>query len=185
MQNFLPCFACRAVFHWKITPHRHPYMNYAHYRGICLHYPKAQLNCSLHLLFSSLNSSSSSSCFFLGGRVGRRELSKHTPLQRSCMSKRSRCGVVRMCLDLSRLRRSCGSKRSHSGALRMCLELGEPSAEIERVETLSLWRVSKRSRWSRWSAFARSDINFATSDDVVGRAALLAGRVQICARGKP
>ena len=32
------------------------------------------------------------------------------------------------------------SKRSHCDAVRMCLELGEPSAEIVRVEAQSLWR---------------------------------------------
>ena len=38
------------------------------------------------------------------------------------------------------LRRSCASKRSRCGAVRICLSLGEPSAEIARVEALSLWR---------------------------------------------
>ena len=38
------------------------------------------------------------------------------------------------------LRRSCASKRSRCGAVRICLSLGEPSAEIVRVEALSLWR---------------------------------------------
>ena len=38
------------------------------------------------------------------------------------------------------LRRLCASKRSRCGAVQMCLELGEPSAEIVRVEALSLWR---------------------------------------------
>ena len=38
------------------------------------------------------------------------------------------------------LRRSCASKRSCCGAVRVCLSLGEPSAEIVRVEALSLWR---------------------------------------------
>ena len=38
------------------------------------------------------------------------------------------------------LRRSCVSKRSRCGAVRICLSLGEPSAEIVRVEALSLWR---------------------------------------------
>ena len=38
------------------------------------------------------------------------------------------------------LRRSCASKRSRCGAVRICLSLGEPSAEIVRVEVLSLWR---------------------------------------------
>ena len=38
------------------------------------------------------------------------------------------------------LRRSCASKRSGCGAVRICLSLGEPSAEIVRVEALSLWR---------------------------------------------
>ena len=32
------------------------------------------------------------------------------------------------------------SKRSRCGAVRICLSLGEPSAEIVRVEALSLWR---------------------------------------------
>ena len=81
------------------------------------------------------------------------------------MSKRSRCGAVRICLDLGEpsaeivrvealaaapcefvltlanpLRRSCVSKRSRCGAVRICLDLDEPSAEIVRVEALSLWR---------------------------------------------
>ena len=38
------------------------------------------------------------------------------------------------------LRGSCVSKRSRCGAVRICLDLGEPSAEIVRVEALSLWR---------------------------------------------
>ena len=38
------------------------------------------------------------------------------------------------------LRGSCVSKRSRCGAVRICLSLGEPSAEIVRVEALSLWR---------------------------------------------
>ena len=38
------------------------------------------------------------------------------------------------------LRRSCVSKRSRCGAVRILLSLGEPSAEIVRVEVLSLWR---------------------------------------------
>ena len=38
------------------------------------------------------------------------------------------------------LRRSCASKRSRCGAVRICLSLGKPSAEIVRVEALSRWR---------------------------------------------
>ena len=38
------------------------------------------------------------------------------------------------------LRRSCASKRSRCCAVRICLSLGEPCAEIVRVEALSLWR---------------------------------------------
>ena len=38
------------------------------------------------------------------------------------------------------LRRSCASKRSRCGAVRICFSLGEPSADIVRVEVLSLWR---------------------------------------------
>ena len=78
------------------------------------------------------------------------------------MSKRSRCGAVRICLERGEpsaeisalavapcefvlsaanpLRRSCVSKRSRCGAVRICLERGEPSAEIVRVEALSLRR---------------------------------------------
>ena len=81
------------------------------------------------------------------------------------MSKRSRCGAVRICLDLGEpsaeilrvealavapcefvlspmnpLRGSCVSDRSRCGAVRICLEPDEPSAEIVRVEALSLWR---------------------------------------------
>ena len=89
------------------------------------------------------------------------------------MSKRSRCGAVRICLERGEpsaeivrvealavapcefvltlanpLRRSCVSKRSRCGAVRICLERGEPSAEIVRVEALSLWRRANLS-WSR------------------------------------
>ena len=120
------------------------------------------------------------------------------PLRRSCVSKRSRCGAVRICLERGEpsaeivrvealslwrranlswsrrtlcgdracrsalavapcefvlsaanpLRRSCVSKRSRCGAARICLDLGEPSAEILRVEALSLWRRANLS-WSR------------------------------------
>ena len=38
------------------------------------------------------------------------------------------------------LRGSCVSDRSRCGAVRICLEPDEPSAEIVRVEALSLWR---------------------------------------------
>ena len=38
------------------------------------------------------------------------------------------------------VRRSCAAKRSRCGAVRMRFSLGEPSAEIVRVEALSLWR---------------------------------------------
>ena len=63
------------------------------------------------------------------------------PLRGSCVSKRSRCGAVRICLEPDNpLRGSCVSKRSRCGAVRICLERGEPSAEIVRVEALSLWR---------------------------------------------
>ena len=114
------------------------------------------------------------------------------------MSKRSRCGAVRICLERGEpsaeivrvealslwrranlswsrrtlcgdrarrsalavapcefvlsaanpLRRSCVSKRSRCGAVRICLDLGEPSAEILRVEALSLWCRANLS-WSR------------------------------------
>ena len=40
------------------------------------------------------------------------------------------------------LQRSCASKRSRCGAVRICLSLGEPSAETVRVEALSLWRCA-------------------------------------------
>ena len=43
------------------------------------------------------------------------------------------------------LRRLCVSKRSRCGAVRMCLELGEPFAEILRVKALSLWRRASAS----------------------------------------
>ena len=79
------------------------------------------------------------------------------------MSKRSRCGAVRICLEIGEpsediarvealsLWRRClvslanplglrVSKRSRCGAVRICRELGEPSAEIACVEALSLWR---------------------------------------------
>ena len=38
------------------------------------------------------------------------------------------------------LRRSCASKPSRCGAVRICLSLGDPSTEIVRVETFLLWR---------------------------------------------
>ena len=38
------------------------------------------------------------------------------------------------------LRKSCASKRSRCGVVRICLSLGEPFAEIVRVEAFSLWR---------------------------------------------
>ena len=132
-------------------------------------------------------------------------LSSASPLRRLCVSKRSRCGAVRICLEIGEpfaeivrvktlsllrranlscsrrtpcgdpacrsalsvapcefvllsasplwrsprefvlssanpLRRSCVSKRSRCCAVRSCLALGEPPAEILRVEALSLWR---------------------------------------------
>ena len=117
-------------------------------------------------------------------------LTSANPLRRAYVSKRSRCGAVRICLDLGEpsaeivrvealslwhraslcwprrplcgdcacrsaltvapcefvltsanpMRRSCVSKRSRCGAVRICPDLGEPSAEIVRVEALSLWR---------------------------------------------
>ena len=91
-------------------------------------------------------------------RAMRLVLSSAHPRRRSCVSKRCRCGAVTLCGDracrsavavapcefvltaANRLRRSCVSKRSRPGAVRICLQLGEPSAEIVRVETLSLWR---------------------------------------------
>ena len=42
------------------------------------------------------------------------------------------------------LRRSCASKRSRCGAVGTCLSLGEPSAEIVRVEALSIFLLAKR-----------------------------------------
>ena len=47
------------------------------------------------------------------------------------------------------LRRLCVSKRSRCGAVRMCLELGELSAKIVRVEALSLCRRANVSRARR------------------------------------
>ena len=101
-----------------------------------------------------------------------------------CVSKRSRCGAVRICHERGEpsagdcacrralavapcevvlaaanpLRRSCVSKRSRCRAARICLELGEPSAQIVRVETLSLCGscVSKRSRCGAVRIFWRS-----------------------------
>ena len=117
-------------------------------------------------------------------------LTPANPLRRLCVSKRSHCGAVRICLDLGEpsaeivrvealslwrranlfwprrtlcgdcacrsaltvapsefvltsanpMRRSCVSKRSRCGAVRICPDPGEPSAEIVRVEALSLWR---------------------------------------------
>ena len=52
------------------------------------------------------------------------------PSAERCVSKRSRCDAMRMCLELgepSALRRSCVLKRSRCRAVRMCVELGEPS----------------------------------------------------------
>ena len=87
-------------------------------------------------------------------------LSSANPLQRSCVPKRSRCGAVQnsscsrrsLCggpacrsalavaprefvlSSANPLRRSCVSKRSRCGVVRMRLALGEPSAEVQRVE---------------------------------------------------
>ena len=85
-------------------------------------------------------------------------------INRLCES-RGRRGVSLICkhckTKVNSLRRLCVSKRSRCGAKRIFLELGEPSAEIVRVEALSLGavefvlssanplrisRVSKRSR---------------------------------------
>ena len=138
-------------------------------------------------------------CEFRGRRsvslICKRCKTKVNPLRRSCVSKRSRCGAVRTCLELGEpsaeivrvealslwrranvscarrtlcedcacrsalavapcecvlssanpLRRLCVSKRSRCGAVRMCLALGEPSAEILRVEALLLWRRANAS----------------------------------------
>ena len=153
-------------------------------------------------------------------------LSAANPLRRSCVSKRSRCGAVRICLDLGEpsaeivrvealslwrranlswpwrtlcgdracrsalavapcefvltlanpLRRSCVSKRSRCDAVRICLDLGEPSAEILRVEALSLWRRANLS-WARWtlcgdracrSALAVAPCDFLARDTAFG-----------------
>ena len=59
----------------------------------------------------------------------RTSLSSAKPLRRLCVSKCSCCGV-----------RGATMKRCRCGGAQMCLALGEPSAEIARVEALSLWR---------------------------------------------
>ena len=101
-------------------------------------------------------------CYRMRGRRGVSLICMHcktkvNPLRRSCVSKRSRCGAalgepsaeigalaVAPCefvlSSANPMRRLCVSKRSRCGAVRICLELGEPSAEIVRVEVLSLWR---------------------------------------------
>ena len=57
------------------------------------------------------------------------------------------------------LRRSCASKRSRCGAVRICLSLGEPSAEIVRVEALSLWRCSEHLRRATCAEQAQSNLH--------------------------
>ena len=64
------------------------------------------------------------------------------------------------------LRRSCVSKCSRCGAARILLSLGEPSAEIVRVEALSLWRraVLLLAKWPledvSWFARLQSRVRF-------------------------
>ena len=60
--------------------------------------------------------------------------------RRSVSLVRKRCET-----KVNALRRSCVPKSSRCGAVRICLELGEPSAEIARVEALSLWRRANAS----------------------------------------
>ena len=99
-------------------------------------------------------------CEFRGRRsvsvICKRCETKANPLRRSCASKRSRCGAVRVCLELGKP----SSEIVGVEALTVRARL-EPSVEIARVEELSQWRrafvllvvnpqrrscVSKRSR---------------------------------------
>ena len=62
------------------------------------------------------------------------------PLRRLCVSERSRCGAVRFFTwPTNPLRRLCVSERSRCGAVRIFYVADEPSAEIVRVGSLSLW----------------------------------------------
>ena len=68
-------------------------------------------------------------------------LAARDPLRRFAWSRFKNCGLFTISAGArDPLRRSCASKRSRCGAVRICLSLGEPSAEIVRVEALSLWR---------------------------------------------
>ena len=94
------------------------------------------------------------------------------PLRRSCESTRACCGACELVLPSAiPLRRFCASKRSRCGAVQICLELGKPSAEILRVEALSLRRRANAScSWrtlcgdpARRSALARRRANASCS----------------------
>ena len=77
-------------------------------------------------------------------------LAARDPLRRFAWSRFKNWGFLRF-LRCARdpLRRSCASKRSRCGAVRICFSLGEPSAEIVRVEVLSLWRCAGLWKLSR------------------------------------
>ena len=69
-------------------------------------------------------------------------LSSVNPLRRSCVSKRSCCGCG--AVQISRARRTLCRDRAcrNCGVVRISLDLGEPSAEMARVEAHSRWRRS-------------------------------------------
>ena len=70
---------------------------------------------------------------------GRRSVFTQTKKVCEFRGRRSVSLICRRCeTKVNPLRRSCVSKRSRCGAVRICLELGAPSAEIVRVEALSL-----------------------------------------------
>ena len=63
------------------------------------------------------------------------------PLRGSAWSRCKKSSFLRFWHSRTNpLRRSCVSKHSRCGAVRILLSLGKPSAEIVRVEALSLWR---------------------------------------------
>ena len=128
------------------------------------------------------------------------------PLRRFAWPRFKNCGLFTISAGRARpsarepLRRSCASKRFRCGAVRICLSLGEPSAEIARVEALSLRRraiflLAKRPlevvSWfarllsqscgrgfdSPWSVAAPAGKSQLLSTDVVGKSQLLGTNV--------
>ena len=97
---------------------------------------KHKLTFLFYLHISTLNSSS----FYGGGRPD--GSLRNAPLcgDRACRSALAVAPCEFVLSPMNPLRGSCVSKRSRCGAVRICLERGEPSAGIVRVEALSLWR---------------------------------------------